>query len=200
MIEFGAHDGINMSNSRYLIETHNWQALLIECDSRFFKKLDSLYAENKNVTTQKKMLSPANINQVFHNADVPIDFDFLSIDVDGPDYYLWEALTEYTPSIVMVEYNSIISPDQAYIAPEHKVLDWSGTSKEGASLLSFCKLGKKKGYIPIYTELSGSNLFFIHNRHQSLFDVENITVEMLYQPPQFGKLVGGPAPNGRGYE
>lgn len=200
LIEFGAHDGLNMSNSRYLIEMQDWKAFLIEGDSRFFKKLSNLYFENKNVTTQKTMLTADNINQVFRKACVPTDFDFLCIDVDGPDYYLWEALTEYTPSIVMVEYNSIIPPNQDYVVPEHKINEWGGTSKEGAGLLSFCKLGKKKGYTPIYTELSGSNLFFIHSRHKALFDVENITIEMLYQPPQFGELAGGVAPNGRGYK
>lgn len=145
------------------------------------------------------MLTIANINQVFNVANVPTDFDFLCVDVDGLDYYLWQALTDYTPSIVMVEYNSIIAPSQSYVMPEHKANDWSGTSKEGASLLSFCKLGKKKGYIPIYTELSGANLFFIHKRHKTLFDTTDITIDMLYQPPQFGILAGGDAPNGRGY-
>jgi hypothetical protein len=199
LIEFGAHDGFNMSNSRYLITAQNWNALLIEGDSRFYAKLKTLYAENKNVITQKIMLTVDNINQKFQDANVPADFDFLCIDVDGPDYYLWEALTQYTPSIVMVEYNSIIAPDKEYIIPADKINEFGGTAEEGASLLSFYKLGKKKGYSAIYTELSGANLFFIHNKYLHLFNVEGITVETLYQPPQFGLLADGPALNGRGY-
>ena len=145
------------------------------------------------------MLSVENINQVFFDAGVPTEFDFLCIDVDGPDYYLWEALTEYSPSVVMVEYNSSILPNQLYVAPQNLAVELSSSAKEGAGLLSFCKLGERKGYTPIYTDLSGSNLFFIHNRHKHLFNTEGLTIEALYQPAQFGELCSGSAPNGRGY-
>ncbi len=199
LVEFGAHDGVDMSNSRNLIVNHGWNALLIEADKRFFKNLEKIYENQNNIVLLNSFVTQSNINQLFKDAGVPGDFELLSIDVDGPDYYLWEALTEFEPKIVIVEYNSSILPDKEYIVPLDKVFEYGATSKEGASLLAFYNLGKAKGYQAIYTELSGANMFFVHNSIADKFDLEGVTAEALYQPPQFGALAGTSALNGRGY-
>jgi hypothetical protein len=199
VVEFGAYDGVCMSNSRYLIENDNWNAFLIEADPRFYRGLKSLYKNHPRVKIKQGFVTEDNINKLFLEAGVPRDFEVLSIDVDGPDYYLWQALTEFEPRIVIIEYNSTIDPQTEYVIPRDKLEEYGGTSREGASLLSFWNLAIKKGYQPVYSELSGANIFFIHNEITDEFDLNNITPETLYQPPQFGELAGTIAPNGRGY-
>ena len=199
VVEFGAYDGVCMSNSRNLIEEHGWNALLIEADSRFYRGLSRLYRDHTRVKTMKCLVTEENINQLFHDAGVPRDFELLSIDVDGPDYYLWKALTDFEPRVVIVEYNSSIDPTIDYVVPKSMMEVLAGTCKEGASLLALCKLAAEKGYVPVYTELHGANVFFIHKDVADKFDTEGVTVESLYQPPQFGVLAGSDAPNGRGY-
>ncbi len=199
IVEFGAYDGECMSNSRHLICDHNWQALLIEPDPRFFARLEHLYAKNDRVKTVQAFITTENINQLFADAEVPKKFDVLSIDVDGPDYYLWQALTDYQPAIVLLEYNASIPPDKKYIVPEEQAWKLSGTAREGASILALYELGLQKGYRLIYSELSGANLFFIHESLVENFDLTGLTPDALYQTPQFGELAGGAAPNGRGY-
>lgn len=152
--------------------------------------------------TLQSFVTPENINQLFTDAGVPVDFDVLSIDIDSIDYFVWEGLTEYTPRIVIVEYNSAIPATEEYIAPRDEAIKLSGTSDEGASLLAYERLAKRKRYQLVYTELSGSNAFFIHESCKQYFpdtDWSQFTVENLYQPPQFGVLAGGKAINGRGY-
>lgn len=152
--------------------------------------------------TLQSFVTPENINQLFTDAGVPADFDVLSIDIDSIDYFVWEGLTEYTPRIVIVEYNSAIPATEEYIAPRDEAIKLSGTSDEGASLLAYERLAKRKRYQLVYTELSGSNAFFIHESCKQYFpdtDWSQFTVENLYQPPQFGVLAGGKAINGRGY-
>ena len=61
------------------------------------------------------------------------------------------------------------------------------------------KLGKQKGYEPVYTERYGANLFFVHKDYLHYFDYRPLSAEALYQPPQFGVLAGSNAINGRGY-
>jgi len=200
IVEFGAHDGINMSNSRYLITEKDWDALLIEADPSYFKKLDDLYKDSKNVIRLNCFVTKENINDLFHSANVPQDFDILSVDVDGPDYYLWEALTDFTPKIVIIEYNSAKPPDIEYIIPEDKIQELSATKDEGASILAFYNLGLRKGYQAIYSELYGANLFFIHQDEISKFNIDGITPLTLHQPPQFGEIAGTSALSGRGYK
>jgi hypothetical protein len=99
----------------------------------------------------------------------------------------------------VVEYNSSIAPDIEYVVPKQDAARLSGTAREGASLLSWYKLGLEKGYRLVYGELTGSNLFFVHESCLSQIDVSGIEPADVYQPPQFGLLAGGIAPNGRGY-
>jgi hypothetical protein len=51
----------------------------------------------------------------------------------------------------------------------------------------------------VYVELIGSNLFFVANEYLDQLGVIDVPADKMYQPPQFGELAGGPAPNGRGY-
>ncbi len=199
VVEFGAHDGESMSNSRHLIVDHDWHAVLVEPHPPFFKLLQARYANNDRVRTVQAYISPENINQLFADAGVPKDFDILSIDVDGPDYYLWQALTDYQPTIVLVECNASIPPNREYVVPQDKAWELSGTAEEGANLLALYQLGVRKGYRLVYTELSGANLFFVHESIAIDLDLSGLTPEALYQTPQFGELAGGIAPNGRGY-
>ncbi len=202
IIEFGAHDGIKMSNSRFLIEK-KWNAFLIEADQRLFKKLKKVYPLKGEYNQQVKILNSfvtvENINQLFLDAKVPKDFSVLSIDVDGIDYYLWEKC-EFKPALVIIECNPIIPPDQTYVVSKEKAYEYSGTSKEGASFKSLVQLGKQKNYSLVYVELVGSNLFFLRNDLLKYIpNFEIIPFEKMYQTPQFGVLTNGLALNGRGY-
>jgi len=202
LVEFGAHDGINMSNSRYLIKEKNWSAFLIEGDKRFYATLSNLYQGYSRVKTQETFITPENIDDLFTQAGVPEDFDLMSIDIDSIDYHVWEGLNKFTPKIVIVEYNSTVPADVEYIVDRNDAIKLSGTSKEGASLLAYEKLAIRKGYQLIYTELSGSNAFFIHESCKQYFtdvDWSQLNTDSLYQSPQFGVLAGGKAVNGRGY-
>jgi hypothetical protein len=199
MVEFGAHDGVKMSNSRNLILHHDWKAFLIEADSRYYKKLKNLYASHPRVRTLFSFVTEENINRLFHEAKVPHDFEVLSIDVDSIDYYLWAALTEFRPRLVIVECNPMVPPDQSYVVSKEKAFSLGGTSLEGASFKAFVDLAETKDYALIYTELCGSNLFFLDKKYLKDIDYDGLPAQWMYQPPQFGELAGCPTLNGRGY-
>jgi len=200
LIEFGAHDGIKMSNSRYLITCHGWRAFLIEASSKLFAKLALVYPADAKVQVLESFVTVENINQLFKNAGAPKDFEFLSIDVDSIDYYLWEALTDFTPRVVAIECNSVIPPEQDYVVSVEKAFVSGGTALEGASFKSLVDLGRKKNYTLVYMELIGSNLFFVHNDYLKYLDgYTPMDPKLMYQPPQFGALADGAALNHRGY-
>lgn len=199
IVEFGAYDGVGMSNSRHLIKNKGWNSFLIEADNRLYKKLSKLYKGSQTVKTKKSFVTEENINDLFSEANIPYDFEVLSIDIDSIDYYVWRGLNQFRPKIVIVEYNSCIPSNQEYIASKEQAVELGGTSKEGASILSWHKLGIKKGYQLVYGELHGANLFFVDNKYMQSLGDSNINIRDIYQPPQFGILAGGKAENGRGY-
>jgi hypothetical protein len=85
--EFGAWDGIHLSNTRSLI-LDGWSALLIEGDPDKFAQLASNYANNPQVVLESTFVDDgkdglANILERKGLADRRLDL--LSIDVDGLD-------------------------------------------------------------------------------------------------------------------
>jgi hypothetical protein len=86
----------------------------------------------------------------------------LSIDVDGNDYWIWEAIESYRPRIVVIEYNAQLDPARRLVQrldPSPGAYD--GSDDFGASLGALRELGERKGYRLAHTELTGTNAFFV---------------------------------------
>jgi hypothetical protein len=136
-VEFGAADGIENSNTWYL--RHNgWDALL----------LDSCYESNPSINLHQVNITKDNICNIFAAHKVSPEFDFLSIDIDGNDFWILKSIFEggYRPRVIMVETCVRFNPDD-YIA---QVYDenwrWNGNSWYGASPGAFKLLAEKFNY------------------------------------------------------
>jgi hypothetical protein len=142
-VEFGAWDGIHLSNTRNLIINHGWSAVMIEGDKEKFIKLENEYKANPSVHTLCKMVGgdnddPNRLDAVLRETPLPKEFDLLSIDVDGNDWYIWNTLKEYTAKIVIIEANSSIPPEMSRVNPVN--------SGNGASARALLELATIKGY------------------------------------------------------
>src|SRR5262249_44105461 len=142
-VEFGAWDGLHLSNCANLIRSHGYRAVLIEADPVKAIKLSATYNGFPNVTTLNKFVGCRrldNLDVLLSPTGIPRDFDLLSIDIDGNDYHVWDAVTTYEPKIVCVEFNPTIPVD----------LDWvqkqDPKAMQGASLKALVRLGGQKGY------------------------------------------------------
>ncbi|NNE69106.1 MAG: hypothetical protein HKN29_01950 [Rhodothermales bacterium] len=138
-VEFGAWDGVHLSNCRYLFE-QGWRGCLIEGDSDRFRDLERTYhgetraklvcafVETSGVNSLDSLLERAGIESV----------DLASIDIDSDDYAVWKSLTRFRPRVVIIEYNPTIPFDTRYVNPPGK--------NRGNSALSLVELGLEKGY------------------------------------------------------
>jgi hypothetical protein len=160
-VEFGIENG-REGNCVYLAGVAGWDGLFIEADPDMHSELSERYAENRRIQTLEASVTPENVEQLFAGAGVPEGFDILSIDVDGPDYWIWEALQAYRPRIVVVEYNSALPADTRLAQPRDHG-GWDGTEYQGASLGAMVWLGAQKGYRLVHTETSGVNAFFVRD-------------------------------------
>jgi hypothetical protein len=92
---------------------------------------------------------------------IPQEFDLLSIDIDGNDYWVWAAIQNWHPRIVVIEYNTSFPPSRLWVMVENHEHTWDGTNYYGASLASLARLGRMKGYSLVATDSRGVNAFFV---------------------------------------
>jgi hypothetical protein len=166
-VEFGAWDGLYLTNTRYLIESKNSSAVLIEADEVRFKELEKNYSQRTNVTTINRCVGFSDndsLDHILSETLIPIDFDLLSIDIDGNDFHVWKAIKQYEPKIIVIEFNPTIPTEIRFIQPADPAIN------QGASLLSFVDLAKEKGY-ELVSVLS-FNAFFVKKEYYHLFEIE----------------------------
>ena len=159
-VEFGVESGTE-GNCVYLADVAGWHGLFMEADDDMYGKLERKYAGQPVVQTAQAMVTPENIEELLREAAVPPEPDVLSIDVDGQDYWIWEAIQSYRPRVVIVEYNSALDPRRRLVQPRDRDRPWDGTDYFGASLGALRSLADTKGYRLVHTELSGVNAFFV---------------------------------------
>lgn len=122
------------------------------------------------------------------------NLDFLSMDLDGNDWYFVRQILEYIkPKLICVEYNGKFPPFYKLVMDYDADHKWAGDDYYGASLASWVEL--LDGYTLVSCNLSGVNAFFVHNEYTSLFPL--YPVEVLYQPPryEFTALMPGHRPS-----
>src|SRR6202007_1967421 len=101
--------------------------------------------------------TPGNVNGTIQSAlramgRNPQELDFLSIDIDGMDIYLWEALS-FSPKVICIEYNAKFPPPlvkKPMLDPENV---WRGGDYMGSSLAALCQAAALKGYRLVGTSI-----------------------------------------------
>ena len=111
------------------------------------------------------------------------------IDVDGQDYWIWEAL-DWKPQVVVIEFNTTIDKNESKVMhkdSEHYKWRDNTSSYYGASVSALKKLGKKKGYTLI--DVCGRNLFFILDELvlRSNKDIDKIEEYLIFSNSFFTK-------------
>lgn len=165
-VEFGV-ESYQESNTRLLIERDNWSGLVIDgCDAyvQFIRQQRWVLAFD--LTAVSAFLTRDNVNGVFADNGFVGDIGLLSIDIDGNDYWMWEAITVVNPLIVVCEYNAIFGPRACVSIPYDPAFDrrqahWSFLYA-GASLNALNHLAKQKGYRFLGCNLAGNNAYFVH--------------------------------------
>lgn len=177
-VEFGAYDGVTGSNT-YLLRLQEWQTLLLDRMN-----------EVREHDLFKEYITAENITSLFDKYQVPYDLDFLSIDIDYNDFYVWKALDEkYQPAVVMIEYNATHLPHEDKVVKYQPYFSGGNTNYYGASILAMYNLGRSKGYSLVYAENNGVNLFFVRDDilKQKNIRFKNVNiVERIYRKPKYG--------------
>lgn len=162
-VEIGVEDGIEC-NTAYLARFKSWRGLMVEGDPIKAERLRRWYADCAGVKSTQRFVTRDNVNAILAEFGVAPEFDLLSIDIDGNDYYIWETTAEaYRPRVVIVEMNASYPPPLHWVMPYDPEHGWDGSSYYGASLAAFEALGAKLGYALLGTDSRSVNAFFLRN-------------------------------------
>jgi len=149
-VEFGAWDGRHLSNTALLRLEHGWTGLLMDGDPERVVPL-----------VRREIVTAENVEALFAKYGVPRGFDLLSIDIDGNEYWVWEAIRAWRPRVVVIEYNVFFSTDVSKTMPYDPEHCWDKTMFHGASLEALRRLGRRKGYSLVHTDSYAPNAFFV---------------------------------------
>ena len=174
-LEFGGTAQNN--NSEILHKKHGFTGVLLNCDDT--------ECEYTKIHTER--VTAENIVSLCEKYELPKEFDFLSIDIDHNDWYVFRAICSvYKPRVVVIEYNATYPP------PDDRVVVYDAdivpgiTTYHGATIEAMYKLGVQLGYNLVAAESTGYNLFFVRNDiSPDAFYGTNDTFK-LYRTPKLG--------------
>ncbi|MCC6417693.1 MAG: hypothetical protein IT429_05535 [Gemmataceae bacterium] len=189
-VEIGVEDGRECNCARLALE-EGWSGLFVEADARHFAGLVERYRDRREVRCFYAMATSASIEPLLRSQAVPPDLDLLSIDIDGNDYWVWAALENWRPRVVVIEYNAAHAPPQRWVMREDPDHRWDGTTYYGASLASLTALGRKKGYTLVATDSTGVNAFFVRNELVAPDQFLDPVVQYYYSPLDNPNCPGG---------
>ncbi|REJ59168.1 MAG: hypothetical protein DWQ56_08675 [Microcystis aeruginosa DA14] len=185
-VEFGVGNGLE-NNSAYLL-VKGWQGYWIEGSERFCKSIRQSFKDliaNQQLTLKNTFITAANIEDLFREGNVPTELDLLSIDIDGNDYWVWQAITNYRPRVVIVEYNAIYPPESSWVMQYNPSHQWKYNSHVGSSLKALEKLGHQQGYKLVGCSFSGVNAFFVREDLLADHFCSPFSAENHYEPARY---------------
>jgi hypothetical protein len=186
-IEFGVQN-YRESNTRFLLINNNWQGLIFDGSQKNIEeiKADNIYT-NYGLTAECAFITKENINHLLQKNQFEGEIGLLHIDIDGNDYWIWQEINVISPSIVIMEYNSVFGKDRSITVPYDKSFVRHQKHYSylyfGASLLALCNLAEQKGYYFIGSNSNGNNAYFI--RKDKIKDLKMRTVEDSYVESKF---------------
>jgi hypothetical protein len=184
-VDIGAGDGLRNSNTALLLREQGWQGTLVEGSGYRYGRLQAHYGGAGNVRLRQAQVQPDTVQAVLAEAGVPREFDLLSIDIDGNDYWIWRALRDFRPRLAVIEYNPYYTPPERWVMrfnPEHA---WDGSTYYGASLESLYRLGQDLGYELACCDDMGNNAFFVRRDLYPLLGIADNRPALLFRPAMY---------------
>lgn len=179
-IDIGSNDCIN-SNCANLAFHYNWNGIFIDGNAQLLQRGKYIYQSFFKSAAGRfqfidAIVGPGNINQLLQGAIPPATIDLLSVDLDGNDYHIWQALKIIQPRVVVIEVQ-IEKGMTEFIPVYNEVFElYEKEIPKGASPLSMMHLAKSKGYELVAANREGFNLFFV--RKDCLNNLQPLTPEL----------------------
>lgn len=188
-VEFGV-ETYHESNTRFLLMKDNWKGLIIDggLENINYIKAQDIYWRY-GLSAECSFITRNNINDLLSRNGFQGDIGILSIDIDGNDYWVAEAIDVVSPAILIMEYNSVFGKTRAITVPYED--DFVRSEKHysnlyyGVSLKAAEHLAQRKGYVFVGCNSNGNNAYFIRKDKYvntiPIFSVEEGFVDAMFK-------------------
>jgi hypothetical protein len=194
VVEIAAGDGIECMAANLIVH-HGWRGLLVDGDAANVQRARAFYAGNRDTfleppTVVHSWIQRETVNDLVQRHGFSGEIDLLSLDMDGVDYWIWEALEAVQPRVVVLEFQSVWGAEAAVTVPYSESFrrPAGGSDYYGASLPAFIRLGERKGYRLVGVSRNGFNAFFV--RRELGEDVlPEVPVSAIFEPAMMRERV-----------
>jgi hypothetical protein len=169
-VEIGIEDG-RECNTANLALAFGWSGLMVDRDAAGVEAARSRYAARAQTADTVRVLhrhvTRENVDELLASEGFAGEPDLLSIDIDGNDLWVWEAIERCRPRVAVVEYNASFGPERSVSVPYDPDFDRMTRHPSGyyhgASITALARVGQRKGYVLAGCDSNGVNAFFVRS-------------------------------------
>jgi hypothetical protein len=188
-VDIGSGDGIHNSNCANLAINFGWLGLFIDGNESLIARGREFYSKHPDTFLYPPqfvhaMVTRENVNQLIKDAGFEGEVDLLSIDIDGNDYWVWDALEVVQPRVVIIEthiefgFRNIVVPyDREYVYPGRH------PDYHGASPVAMVNLARRRGYRLVGSNRFGFNTIYVRNEEGADL-IPTVSVEAILRHPR----------------
>jgi hypothetical protein len=172
-VEFGAWDGKHLSNTWHLWHEEGWGAVLIEGDRARYEALRasiSAFPKVQAVHAFVTIEGENSLDRILGRCGSVGTFDLLSVDIDGDEYHVWNAMTRSRARVVVLEYNPTIPPELDLVQAPGAYF--------GASAKALVRLACDKGYV--LAACTSTNCIFVNAEEFSKLGIPSVSLQAVF--------------------
>lgn len=164
-VEFGVEDYAE-SNTRFLLIHNAWRGLVMDGSRENIARLKRRpWFWRSDLEARVCFVTRENVDSEIARWAGGEDVGLLHIDVDGNDYWLWDAVISIQPSVAILEYNGTFGVERAITIPYRPDFQRHSAHHSsqycGASLAALTYLANTKGYALVGCNSAGNNAYFV---------------------------------------
>ncbi|MDK1024630.1 MAG: hypothetical protein QGD92_10410 [Gammaproteobacteria bacterium] len=185
-VEFGIGNGLE--NNSHALLFADWRGLWIEASRRSVNTIRKQFSEiirTGQLTVVEAFITRDNINSLIVDNFDATEIDMLSIDIDGNDYHVLEAINCINPRLIVLEYNAKFAPPIEYCMDYDESGSWDHDDCFGASIKFLENRLHGRGYSLVACGMTGLNCFFVQSELVEGKFTPPYTSEHLYQPARY---------------
>ena len=181
-VEFGV-ESYTEANTLFLLKHRHWRGLIIDGSPEHMESVrrGNVYWRH-DLSVEASFITRGNIDDIIRRNGFAGELGLLSVDIDGNDYWVWQAIGCCRPCIVVSEYNSLFGPaamiSTPYRADFRRTVAHPSNMYYGASISALTHLAAQRGYTLVAGNSAGNNVFFVRN--DCLGPLKPQTVEQAY--------------------
>lgn len=184
-VEIGVEDGTECNSLALLLQ--GWRGLWLEGNTEHVSQIKRYFVQERDsglLCVNQTFVTAENINGAIEGWGTG-EIDLLSIDIDGNDIHVFEAITAVRPRVAVIEYDGKFPPPIA-VAPKYDpAYIWRENAYMGSSLEALARVARRRGYVLVGCSFVGLNAFFVRAELAEDKFHAPFTAENHYHPPRY---------------